>query len=68
MNDVQTNVESKSVVVQAEESVSPQMMLEKLQAVSLVETEGNLNLQKITHQSFRLFQWSAASGKSVELA
>lgn len=32
--DVQTNVEAKSVVVQSDESVSPQLMLEKLQAWS----------------------------------
>ena len=44
VSDVQTNVEAKTVVVTADDSVSPQVMLEKLQ------------------------KWSAASGKSVELA
>eukprot|EP00563_Minutocellus_polymorphus_P006611 CAMPEP_0181038740 /NCGR_PEP_ID=MMETSP1070-20121207/10091_1 /TAXON_ID=265543 /ORGANISM="Minutocellus polymorphus, Strain NH13" /LENGTH=73 /DNA_ID=CAMNT_0023116533 /DNA_START=45 /DNA_END=266 /DNA_ORIENTATION=+ len=45
VTDVQTNVEAKTVVVvTADDSVSPQGMLEKLQ------------------------KWSAASGKSVELA
>eukprot|EP00561_Arcocellulus_cornucervis_P001462 CAMPEP_0185806346 /NCGR_PEP_ID=MMETSP1322-20130828/4384_1 /TAXON_ID=265543 /ORGANISM="Minutocellus polymorphus, Strain RCC2270" /LENGTH=73 /DNA_ID=CAMNT_0028502431 /DNA_START=107 /DNA_END=328 /DNA_ORIENTATION=+ len=45
VEDVQTNVEAKTVVVvTADDSVSPQVMLEKLQ------------------------KWSAASGKSVELA
>ena len=33
VTDIQTNVEAKTVVVQAEESVSPQLMLEKLQKV-----------------------------------
>ena len=44
VSDVQTNVEAKTVVVTADDSVAPQVMLEKLQ------------------------KWSAASGKSVELA
>jgi hypothetical protein len=34
VNDIQTNVEAKTVVVQADESVSPALMLEKLQKVS----------------------------------
>lgn len=34
VNDIQTNVEAKTVVVQANESVSPALMLEKLQKVS----------------------------------
>lgn len=44
VTDVQTNVESKSVIVQADESVSPQFMLEKLQAVSLIACENVPNL------------------------
>ena len=44
VNSIQTNVAAKTVVVVADPSVSPQVMLEKLQ------------------------KWSAASGKSVELA
>ena len=35
VTDIQTNVETKSVIVQADESVSTQLMLEKLQLVSL---------------------------------
>jgi phytoene dehydrogenase-like protein len=34
VNDVQTDVAAKTVVVQADPSVSPQLMLEKLQKVS----------------------------------
>jgi hypothetical protein len=34
VNEIQTNVEAKTVVVQADESVSPVLMLEKLQKVS----------------------------------
>ena len=34
VSDVQTNVETKKVVVTADDSVSPQDMLEKLQKVS----------------------------------
>ena len=34
VTDVDTNVEAKTVVVRADESVSPQLMLEKLQKVS----------------------------------
>jgi hypothetical protein len=37
VTDIQTNVEAKSVIVQADDSVSPQLMLEKLQAVSHVD-------------------------------
>ena len=37
VTDIQTNVETKSVIVQADESVSTQLMLEKLQLVSLLE-------------------------------
>lgn len=33
VTDIQTNVDTKSVIVQAEESVSPQFLLEKLLAV-----------------------------------
>ena len=39
ISDVQTNVETKKVVVVADESVSPQHMLEKLQKVSVVSGE-----------------------------
>ena len=35
VSDVQTNVETKKVLVTADDSVSPQDMLEKLQKVSL---------------------------------
>lgn len=34
VTDIQTDVEAKSVIVQADESVSPHLMLEKLQAWS----------------------------------
>ena len=40
VTDIQTDVESKSVIVQSDESVSPQLMLEKLQAVSLEDLYG----------------------------
>ena len=36
VKDVQTNVDAKTVVVEAEESVSPQLMLEKLQKVKMI--------------------------------
>lgn len=35
VNDVQTDVAAKTVVVEADPSVSPQLMLEKLQKVSV---------------------------------
>lgn len=34
VNDIQTDVAAKTVVVQADQSVSPEFMLEKLQKVS----------------------------------
>ena len=55
MTDIQTNVESKSVIVQAEESVSPQLMLEKLQAVRSPDFDDDLNLWKLpNHFDFLL--------------
>jgi len=36
ITDVQTNVDSKSVVVQADESITPEFMLGKLQKVRTV--------------------------------
>jgi len=35
VTNIETNVEAKTVVVQAEDSVSPQVMLEKLEKVRL---------------------------------
>lgn len=78
---METNVEAKKVVVQADESVSPQLMLEKLQKVGacaasvlrVVDGEWNAYSHQravlyISSQFTFLIQWSASSGKSVELA
>ncbi len=64
-------MEAKTVVVQADDSVSPQLMLEKLLKVS-GHRPGN-SARENAFEKLNLFaralsfQWSSASGKSVEL-
>jgi copper chaperone CopZ len=47
VNDVQTDVAAKTVIVQANDSVSPQLMLEKLQKVS---QKGNMSVMTVLHR------------------
>jgi hypothetical protein len=71
-------VAEKTVVVEADPSVTPESMLEKLKKVGPLPSLRSLLLRIMRHNlywnssglclHFVLFQWSAASGKSVELA
>jgi copper chaperone CopZ len=77
VESVDANVETKTVVVEAEESVSPELMLEKLKKVShsfFFSRASNLSVSIFATLIVRLslvshyLQWSESSGKSVELA
>jgi hypothetical protein len=74
VHNVDTNVETKTVVVEADESVSPNSMLEKLQKVrtfpysGFCQTDPSEVFSGLTLFPCRNSQWGSASGKSVALA
>jgi len=74
VKNVDANVEAKTVIVDADESVKPEFLLEKLMKVGIywhlfpsikvIMVQTNRSL---THR-FSSLQWSKATGKSVEMA
>lgn len=72
MTSIKTDVAAKTVVVEADESVAPEMMLEKLEKVSskLRKAVSDWLTPDLT-QLVSLkpcLQWGSAAGKSVALA
>lgn len=63
VTDIATDVEAKTVIVQADASVKPEEMLGKLQKVCFTASTNVYGSPR-----FFAFQWSEVSGKSVALA